>query len=206
MIFKKEIKNMKYELLKNNFIEYKGRKLYRIRALKSFSDIKCGDIGGYVENGKNLSQNGNCWIYNNAKVYDNGRVFDNAIIKNNAELFDNASVLDNAIIQDNAICFDNSVIYRNAVCGTDTKVYGHGLIYEGTHLNININSDIKRDEITAFYEKEQREKEQREKEQRRRNSNKERSAPYSFYIDGEEFYRDEDGTVFTAQAWHNLLG
>ena len=44
---------MKYELLKNNFIEYKGRKLYRIRALKSFSDIKCGDIGGYVENGKN---------------------------------------------------------------------------------------------------------------------------------------------------------
>ena len=166
---------MKYELLKNNFIEYKGRKLYRIRALKSFSDIKCGDIGGYVENEKNLSQNGNCWIYNNAKVYDNGRVFDNAIIKDNAEVFDNASVLDNAIIQDNAICFNNSVIYRNAVCGIDTKVYDHGLIYEGTHLNININSDIKRDEITAFYEKEQREKEEREKEQKRRANKKHKS-------------------------------
>lgn len=197
---------MKYELLKNNFIEYKGRKLYRIKALKSFSDIKCGDIGGYVENGKNLSQNGNCWIYNNAKVYDAGRVFDNAIIKDNAEVFDNASVLDNAIIQDNAICFNNSVIYRNAVCGIDTKVYGHGLIYEGTYLNININSDIKHDEITAAYEKEQREKEQREKEQRRRNSKKSRNEPYSFYIDGEEFYRDVDGTIFTAGAWHNLLG
>ena len=197
---------MKYELLKNNFIEYKGRKLYRIKALKSFSDIKCGDIGGYVENGKNLSQNGNCWIYNNAKVYDDGRVFDNAIIKNDAEVFDNASVLDNAIIQDNAICFNNSVIYRNAVCGIDTKVCGHGLIYEGTYLNININSDIKRDEITASYEKEQREKEQREKEQRRRNSKKSRNEPYSFYIDGEEFYRDVDGTIFTAGAWHNLLG
>ena len=197
---------MKYELLNNNFIEYKGRKLYRIKALKSFSDIKCGDIGGYVENGKNLSQNGNCWIYNNAKVYDDGRVFDNAIIKNDAEVFDNASVLDNAIIQDNAICFNNSVIYRNAVCGIDTKVCGHGLIYEGTYLNININSDIKRDEITAAYEKEQREKEQREKEQRRRNSKKSRNEPYSFYIDGEEFYRDVDGTIFTAGAWHNLLG
>lgn len=197
---------MKYELLKNNFIEYKGRKLYRIRALKSFSDIKCGDIGGYVENEKNLSQNGNCWIYNNAKVYDDGRVFDNAIIKNDAEVFDNASVLDNAIIQDNAICFNNSVIYKNAVCGIDTKVYGHGLIYEGTYLNNNINSDIKRDEITAAYEKEQREKEQREKEQRRRNSKKSRNEPYSFYIDGEEFYRDVDGTIFTAGAWHNLLG
>ena len=186
---------MKYELLKNNFIEYKGRKLYRIRALKSFSDIKCGDIGGYVENEKNLSQNGNCWIYNNAKVYDAGRVFDNAIIKDNAEVFDNASVLDNAIIQDNAICFNNSVIYKNAVCGIDTKVYGHGVIYEGTYLNININSDIKRDEITAAYEKEQREKEQREKEQRRRNSKKSRNEPYSFYIDGEEFYRDQEMKV-----------
>ena len=169
---------MKYELLKNNFIEYKGRKLYRIRALKSFSDIKCGDIGGYVENEKNLSQNGNCWIYNNAKVYDAGRVFDNAIIKDNAEVFDNASVLDNAIIKDNAEVFDNSVIYKNAVCGIDTKVYGHGVIYEGTYLNINIISDIKRDEITAAYEKEQREKEQREKEQRRRNSKKSRNEGY----------------------------
>ena len=197
---------MKYELLKNNFIEYKGRKLYRIKALKSFSDIKCGDIGGYVENGKNLSQNGNCWIYNNAKVYDDGRVFDNAIIKDNAEVFDNASVLDNAIIQDNAICFNNSVIYRNAVCGTDTKVYGHGVIYEGTHLNININSDIKRDEITAFYEKEQREKEEREKEQRRRNSKKSRNEGYSFHIDNEKFHVDEDGTMFTESAWNNLLG
>ncbi len=201
---------MKYELLKNNFIEYKGRKLYRIRALKSFSDIKCGDIGGYVENEKNLSQNGNCWIYNNAKVYGDGRVFDNAIIKNNAEVFDNASVLDNAIIQDNAICFDNSVIYRNAVCGTDTKVYGHGLIYEGSYLNININSDIKRDEITAFYEKEQREKEQREKEQRRRNKSKSKDNGDNGYDTNEvhyhQYYRGEDGTIFTASAWRNLLG
>lgn len=78
------------------------------------------------------------------------------------------------------------------------------MIYEGTYLNININSDIKRDEITAVYEKEQREKEQREKEQR--NSKKSRNEGYSFHIDDEEFYRDEDGTIYTAGAWHNLLG
>jgi len=197
---------MKYELLKNNFIEYKGRKLYRIRALKSFSDIKCGDIGGYVENGKNLSQNGNCWIYNNAKVYDDGRVFDNAIIKNNAEVFDNASVLDNAIIQDNAICYDNSVIYRNAVCGTDTKVYGHGVICEGTYLNININSDINRDEITAAYEKEQREKEQRKRISNKKVRSESKDKGYDIYIDNEKFHIDEDGTMFTESAWNNLLG
>lgn len=197
---------MKYELLKNNFIEYKGRKLYRIRALKSFSDIKCGDIGGYVENGKNLSQNGNCWIYNNAKVYDAGRVFDNAIIKNNAEVFDNASVLDNAIIQDNAICYDNSVIYRNAVCGTDTKVYGHGVIYEGTYLNININSDINRDKITAAYEKEQREKEQRKRISNKKVRSESKDKGYNIYIDNEKFHVDEDGTMFTESAWNNLLG
>ena len=196
---------MKYELLKNNFIEYKGRKLYRIRALKSFSDIKCGDIGGYVENEKNLSQNGNCWIYNNAKVYDDGRVFDNAIIKNNAEVFGNASVLDNAIIQDDAVCNDNSVIYRNAVCGTDTKVYGHGLIYEGTYLNININSDIKRDEITAAYEKEQREKEERERISNKKVRRESKDKGYDIYIDNEKFHVDENGTMFTESAWNNLL-
>lgn len=197
---------MKYELLKNNFIEYKGRKLYRIRALKSFSDIKCGDIGGYVENEKNLSQNGNCWIYNNAKVYDDGRVFDNAIIKNNAEVFDNASVLDNAIIQDNAICYDNSVIYRNAVCGIDTKVNGHAEIYDGTFLNININSDINRDKITAAYEKEQREKEQRKRISNKKVRSESKDKGYDIYIDNEKFHVDEDGTMFTESAWNNLLG
>ena len=33
-----------------------GINLYRIEALKDFSDVKKGDIGGCIEKGENLSQ------------------------------------------------------------------------------------------------------------------------------------------------------
>ena len=42
----------KYEILmdEENTIEWEGRTLHRIRALKDFRNVKKGDIGGYVEN------------------------------------------------------------------------------------------------------------------------------------------------------------
>ena len=46
---------MKYKLTEN-FIEYKGKKLYQIQSLKNFSDVAVGELGGYIESEKNLSQ------------------------------------------------------------------------------------------------------------------------------------------------------
>ena len=43
----------KYELT-GDFIEILGRKLYRIRALRDFSYVKTGDLGGYIENENNF--------------------------------------------------------------------------------------------------------------------------------------------------------
>ena len=43
--------------------------LYRIEALKDFGDIQKGDKGGFVENEDNLSQEGDCWVYDAGKVY-----------------------------------------------------------------------------------------------------------------------------------------
>lgn len=59
----------KYEMLQDDKIKIGGRILYRIKALKDFKDdelyqdVKAGDLGGYVEKEKNLSQEGNCWVY-----------------------------------------------------------------------------------------------------------------------------------------------
>ena len=52
--------------------------LHRIRAVKSFSDVNIGDIGGWIEKEENLSHEGNAWVCGNAKVYGNAKVFDNA--------------------------------------------------------------------------------------------------------------------------------
>ncbi len=53
---------MKYEILKDEFIEFNGRKLYRIKALKDFRNVKEGEFGGYIESERNLSHEGNAWV------------------------------------------------------------------------------------------------------------------------------------------------
>ena len=68
----------KYEIVKDNFKEIYGIKVYKIRALKDIKnrhqDIKKGDLDGYVESERNLSQYDNYWIYDNAIVFGNEKV------------------------------------------------------------------------------------------------------------------------------------
>ena len=107
----------KYELLEHNSIEHEGRKLYRIRALRDFGDVKAGEEGGHVENKFNLSDLHNCWIYYNAKVYSDALVHGNAIVSDNAEVSGNARVGGNAVVSDNAWVSDNAEVSDNAwVC------------------------------------------------------------------------------------------
>lgn len=75
----------KFELTEEFIINNSGIKLYRIKALKDFSDVKKGDLGGYVLVERNLSQfgnaqvYGNAWICGNAKVYGYAQVSDDVI-------------------------------------------------------------------------------------------------------------------------------
>lgn len=69
---------MKKFKLTDEFITFSGKKLFRIKALIDFGDVKAGDLGGYIEKEGNLSHNGNAWVYDNAKVCGNAMVCDNA--------------------------------------------------------------------------------------------------------------------------------
>lgn len=86
---------MKYYIT-NKFIYHENKKLFRIRAIKSFynsnSDtyIKKGELGGYIESTKNLSQKGNCWVVELAKVYDRARIRNNAIVLGTTTVSDEA--------------------------------------------------------------------------------------------------------------------
>lgn len=77
----------KYEL-----VEIEGSNFYRIKAIKDFANVKAGDLGGYVESEYNLSQEGDCWIYDDAVVRDKAIVIDDAIICNKAIVCDRAAV------------------------------------------------------------------------------------------------------------------
>ena len=60
--------------------------LLRIIALKDFSDVKKGDKGGLIDNEENLSHEGGCWVYDNAKVYGNAVIFGSASVYGNARV------------------------------------------------------------------------------------------------------------------------
>ena len=87
----------KFELT-SDFKMYLGMKLFRIKALVDFGNVKAGDLGGYIEKEKNLSHNGNAWVSGNAQVYDNAWVYGDARVSGNARVYDNARVSGNADI------------------------------------------------------------------------------------------------------------
>lgn len=130
---------MKYKIIDEKHSIYNA---YRIKALKDFADVKAGDLGGFIESQDNLSQNGNCWVYDdaivhkNAIIYDNASIYDNAIVSNNAKVYGNASIFHNVQVSNNAkICdnvrvYDTVKVYGNAKIFSDIKLFGDITITE----------------------------------------------------------------------------
>ena len=137
----------KYELIESDI---KG--LYRVKALKDFGYVKKGDIGGYVENPNNLSHEGYCWIYDNAKIYSNARIYGNSevsdyvVIQDNARIYGNSQISDCAVVQgsariygdceilDYAIIRDNALIYGDSVISGNAFIGGNTEIKTGRHI------------------------------------------------------------------------
>ena len=76
--------NNKYELLTDQTIKVFGHTLFRIKAKISFSDVKAGEFGGYIENEDNLETSGDAWVSGNAQVYGNARVSGDALVSGDA--------------------------------------------------------------------------------------------------------------------------
>ena len=92
--------NKKYIILEDEKLEDGFGWLYRIQAVKDFGDVKAGDKGGWVESERNLSQDGNCWIYDESVVYGGSRVCENAHICGNAIIERKSSIGGEVFIKD----------------------------------------------------------------------------------------------------------
>ncbi|WP_273719452.1 MULTISPECIES: hypothetical protein [Bartonella] len=121
--------------------------LYRIQALKDFSDIKAGALGGFIEKESNLSHDGNCWVYDDALVFKNGHVYENARVYNNAivagYIYGDAHVYGKAIIYDNAYIYDNARVYENARIANDVHVYENAHIHGIAVIRENVGGSTK---------------------------------------------------------------
>ena len=91
----------KFELTAEYVTNIFGKKLFRIKALVEFGNVKEGDLGGFVEKESNIDDDGNAWVSGNAQVYGNAKVFGNAWVYGNAWISGNAQVYGNACVAEN---------------------------------------------------------------------------------------------------------
>lgn len=112
----------KYEI--TDIAHHSNPKWHRIRALEYIGeDVEPGDLGGFVENEDNLSQEGVCWIFNDAIACESAQVSGNAVLKNQAVargtalVSNNAEVGGKAIVQDYAIVLEGYVSGNTHICG-----------------------------------------------------------------------------------------
>lgn len=151
----------KYQILKDDFIKvhtFKSCisdgemsvveiKLYRIQALKTFTKpggynpvVHVGELGGYVEAEDNLSQDGNCWIFNKARVKDGGKVLDDAIVYDKSMVSKNAIVRGGSVVGGHCFITNQSVIIDSRLEG-NVIVNGHSIVHSGTYLYGEIGVD-----------------------------------------------------------------
>ena len=115
---------MKKFILTDETIEMFGVTLHRIKAVRSFGNVKEGDLGGFVENEDNLSQDLEAWVYGEACVYgkacvcDKAHVFGEAHVCGEAHVYGEAHVCGKACVYDKAHVCDEACVFGEAhVCG-----------------------------------------------------------------------------------------
>jgi len=130
-------KNKKYKMTKKIII-WNGATLHRIKALKNFNNVKKGDIGGYVQYEHNLSQDGDCWLYENSKAYNAASVNGNSRIYDNAEIYENAVINGESLIRNDVKVCGFAHILDNAIISNKCIICG-GVIKGTSKLRDNVN-------------------------------------------------------------------
>ena len=149
----------KFELTTETTTNVAGKKLFRIKALIDFGDVKAGELGGYVEKEGNVSQEGNAWVCGDAEVYGNARISGNARIYGDAMIYGNAEVSDNARISGYAWVSGDARISGNAEVSGDADyalVQGFGTkfrcttFYRGKNKKIMVNCGCFHGDLEGF--------------------------------------------------------
>lgn len=129
----------KYKLTRDS-TKQDDKILYRIQAVRDFGTVRKGERGGFIESEKNLSHEGTCWIYHNAKVYDNAQILQNAKIQDNAQVLQNVKVYGNANVYDDAKISGHAKITEDSLISERAHVFGNSFI--GGSANIYGNVQI----------------------------------------------------------------
>ena len=119
--------------------EVNGLKLHRIVALRDISrhGVKAGDLGGFLESESNLSQEGDCWVSENASVYGRARVSGNAHVHGNAEVLGDVRIFENSEVSGRAGIYGSASVYGNAKVSGRAYIHGNAEIFGNTKVSRN---------------------------------------------------------------------
>lgn len=121
----------KYKLTEETMC-FDGVTLHRIQALKDFGNVEAGELGGWVESEKNLSQSGDCWIAMEAKAYGGAEIGDSAILTRKAIACGNSTICNDTLVSDESIIRGFTYLYG------DVEVYGKSVIDGDARLHGNV--------------------------------------------------------------------
>lgn len=125
-----DMEQKKYKLTKKTMC-FNGVTLHRIKALKDFGDVVAGELGGWVEAERNLSQEGNCWINMEAKAYGYTEIHDNAVLTCGAIACENSIIGNDTLVTDESVIRGFTHLYGNvevsgkSVIDGSARLYGH---------------------------------------------------------------------------------
>nr|DAL89482.1 MAG TPA: Putative transferase, nesg, ydcK, Structural Genomics.38A [Caudoviricetes sp.] len=143
----------KFELTTEFITNAFGKKLFRIKALVEFGDVKAGELGGYVEKEGNVSQADNAWVYGDARVYGDACVSGNARVSGNAWVSGNARVYGDARVYGNAEVYGDARVSGNAdyalVQGFGTE-FRCTTFYRGKNKKIMVNCGCFHGDLEGF--------------------------------------------------------
>lgn len=150
----KKINTMrKYKLIDPEGFDrkYKGIPMKRLIALKNFSDVKKGDLGGLIDESSTLSQDGDCWIYSGSVVIRDSKIDGNAKVRSSSKI-ESSTIKENTdvkgVIQYSEICghtfidVNHSYILRSVLDG-NIKIIGTSIKIEDSKIidSVTISSN-----------------------------------------------------------------
>lgn len=115
-------KDFKYKLIRagkkewNHEDFHKPSRFYQLVALQDIPKygVKAGDLGGFVQDKRILSQSGDCWVAENAKVYGYVEIKDDAYVGGNVSILNNFSSVKLIISEEASVAGHAKIfIYRD---------------------------------------------------------------------------------------------
>ncbi|MBC1937151.1 hypothetical protein HCA69_12290 [Listeria grandensis] len=107
-----------------------GSTVKRIVAVRDFSFVKKGDIGGWIKSEENLSHEGDCWVADEATVLANARVQGDAVISDTATMLGAARAYDRSRVADEACVSDEACVFNDALVSGGASIRGRVQVYD----------------------------------------------------------------------------